>query len=116
MRWPATRFCHVRVLLDENVPLDLAAELSQHEVSTVVGLGWAGIKNGELFRRAAGNFDAFVTVDRNIEFQQPISRQPFGVIIMHAVTNRIEHVLPLIPQTLQALDGIASGELRKVRG
>lgn len=48
----------MRVLLDENVPVDLALELGGHEVATVIGLGWEGIKNGELLRRAGGRFDA----------------------------------------------------------
>jgi hypothetical protein len=34
--------------------------------------GWAGIKNGELLRRAHGMCDVFVTLDRNLEFQQNI--------------------------------------------
>jgi predicted nuclease of predicted toxin-antitoxin system len=59
----------MRVLLDENLPLDLARDLSGHDVQTVVGLGWEGVKNGELLRRAAGHSDALVTMDRNLEFQ-----------------------------------------------
>ena len=44
----------MRVLLDENLPLDLAPELLGHDVQTVVGLAWQGVKNGELLRRTAG--------------------------------------------------------------
>jgi hypothetical protein len=53
----------VRVLLDENLPHDLIAELIGHDVVTVQGLGWAGVKNGDLLRRAAGQIDAFVTIE-----------------------------------------------------
>jgi len=56
----------MRVLLDENLPLDLARDLLGHHVQTVVGLGWEGVKNGELLCRAAGHFDALVTMDRNL--------------------------------------------------
>jgi predicted nuclease of predicted toxin-antitoxin system len=45
----------MRILLDENLPLDLARDLLGHDVQTVVGLGWEGAKNGELLRRAASN-------------------------------------------------------------
>ena len=41
----------MRVLLDENVPHDLIPQLAGHDVSTVQGLGWAGIKNSKLLRR-----------------------------------------------------------------
>lgn len=70
MVWRATRSWPVRVLLDEQLPLDLAAELVGHEVHTVVGLGWQGVTNGDLLRRASGRFEALVTMDRNLEFQQ----------------------------------------------
>jgi predicted nuclease of predicted toxin-antitoxin system len=58
----------VRLLLDECVDRRLARDIPGHEVVTVVSLGWAGVRNGELLRRAAGNFDVFVTVDRNLAF------------------------------------------------
>jgi hypothetical protein len=105
----------VRVLLDENVPIDLAAAIAGHEVESVAGLGWAGVKNGELLRRMADRFDALLTMDGNLEFQQPIDRQPFGVVLMQARSNRMVDVLPLVPEILRALDGLKPGELRKVR-
>jgi len=60
------------VLLDECVDRRLVRDIVGHELSTVVGLGWAGVRNGDLLIRAAGQFDAFVTVDRNLVFQQRV--------------------------------------------
>jgi hypothetical protein len=51
----------VRVLLDEQLPLDLAAALHGHSVDTVAGRGWTGITNRELLRRMEGEYDALVT-------------------------------------------------------
>jgi predicted nuclease of predicted toxin-antitoxin system len=79
----------VRVLLDENLPIDLVVDIFGHEVETVLGLGWAGIKNGELLQRCRGRFDALLTMDTNFEFQQPIARQPFGVILLRATSSRL---------------------------
>lgn len=104
----------MHILLDENLPTDLTQQLSAHDVQTVVGMGWAGVKNGELLRRATGRFDAFVTMDGNLEFQQPIDRQSFGVVVVSAMSNRMEHLKPLIQDILAALVGIHAGELRKV--
>lgn len=84
----------MHVLLDENLPLDLARQLTPHDVKTIIGLGWEGIKNGELLRRATGAFDVLVTMDRNLEFQQPISEQTFGVIVIRAASNRMIHLTP----------------------
>ena len=49
----SARSTAVRVLLDENLPVSLAAELVGHDVASVAGLGWRGIKNGELLRVVA---------------------------------------------------------------
>ncbi len=69
----------MRVLLDEQLPRHLARELRGHDVSTVQQEGWAGLKNGELLRRAADAvFDVFVTADRNLEFQQNLSQTAPG--------------------------------------
>jgi hypothetical protein len=104
----------VRVLLDENLPLDLARELPGHDVQTVVGLGWEGVKNGELLRRAAWRFDALITMDRNLEFQQPLAQQPFGVVVVQAASNRMLHLKPVVPAILAALRGLRAGVLRRV--
>jgi hypothetical protein len=69
----------VRVLLDENLPHDLIAPLSKHQVSTVQGKGWAGVENGELLRRATGQADAFITMDRRLQHEQNLTGLPFGV-------------------------------------
>ena len=104
----------MRVLLDENLPLDLVPELVGHEVETVSSRGWAGVKNSELMRRAGGPFDAFVTMDRNIEFQQNIPSLPLGIILVRAASNRLVHLRPLVPSILEALQGLRKGELRRV--
>ena len=104
----------MRVLLDENLPIDLARELSPHHVETVIGLGWAGIKNGELLRRMTGHFDALLTMDQNLEFQQQIDRQSFGVVLLVAKSNRMIDLRPLVPELLRTLDKLQPAELRKV--
>lgn len=96
----------MRVLLDENVPADLASLLGAHDVETVSGLGWAGVKNGELLRRIRGRFDALVTMDANIPHQQNLAVQPFGVVLVEAPSNRMVHPRALLPEILAALDGV----------
>ena len=60
----------MRLLLDECVPARLRKALPSHEVSTVGLEGWSGIKNGKLLALAAAGFDALVTVDKNLPYQQ----------------------------------------------
>ena len=61
----------MRVLRDECVPRRVARDLPGHAVWTVRGMGWASFKNGALLRRAAGEFDVLVTVDRGIHVGHP---------------------------------------------
>ena len=74
----------MRVLLDENIPHDLIPQFVGHDVSTVHGLCWAGIKNGDLLMRARGTIDVFVTMDRKLEKQHDLSGLPFGVVVVLA--------------------------------
>ena len=104
----------MRVLLDENLPHDLIEPLSQHNVSTVQGMGWAGVENGDLLRRASGHIDAFVTMDRRLQQEQNLSVLPFGVVLIAARSSRVQDLLPLVPEVLAALDRIQAGRLEQV--
>ncbi len=103
----------MRVLLDENVPVGLAPELTGHEVKTVSSLGWSGVTNSELLRRASEQFDVLVTMDQNVPFQQNLSSR-LGVVLVRARSNRLIHVRPLAPDILAALTRIRPGEVRRV--
>ena len=104
----------MRVLLDENIPADRAPELTGYEVETVSRLGWVGITNGELLRRARGLFDALVTMDQNLPFQQNLTAAVVGVVLVRAPSNRLIDIRPLVPDILAALGEVQPGELRRV--
>ena len=102
----------MRMLLDENFPADFAGLIVGHEVSTVHSLGWAGIKNGELLRRAREVCDVFVTLDRNLEFQQNMKLLPFGVVVVRSHSNRLPHLTSLIASILAAAQRVAPGQVQ----
>jgi uncharacterized protein DUF5615 len=104
----------MRLLLDEQLPLGFAAELHGHAVDTVSGRGWSRIKNGELLRRMSGQYDVLVTMDRSIEFQQRIPTLPFGIVLLRARSNRMEHSRPPVPSILSALDAVNPGRIQRV--
>jgi hypothetical protein len=72
------------------------------------------IENGELLTRASDDFDVFVTVDRNLSFQQNIGSVPVGVIVLRAKTNRFSDLEPLIPDLLAAIESVRPGVVRFV--
>jgi len=94
----------VRILLDECVPKRLGRFLSEHDVITTPQAGWAGITNGELLRRASKDFDVFVTVDRNLAFQQSSSNLPLPVIVIHAQSNKLKDMTPHVPKLQEMLN------------
>lgn len=93
----------MRILLDECIDRRLAKDIEGHEVVTVPEAGWAGIKNGELLARAQTQFDAFVTVDRNLAFQQNIPQFTLAIIVLQAPTNRLKALRPILPRLQQVL-------------
>ena len=106
----------MRLLLDECVDRRLARQISGHDVATVVGLGWTGVRNGALLAKVSGQFDAFVTVDRNLAFQQRIDNLPYAVVVLRARTNRLVDLRPLVPRLLEVLSEVRPGEVRWVEG
>jgi hypothetical protein len=72
----------MRLLLDECVPARLRRSMLSHQVSTVVQEGWSGVKNGKLLALAATGFDAFITVDKNLSYQQNTSNLPVAVLVL----------------------------------
>ena len=93
----------MRVLLDECVDWRLARHIAGHDVKTARQMGWTTIKNGELLALASQAFDVFVTVDRNLSFQQNVGRLPIAVIVIAAPTNRLADLIRGVPDLLAAI-------------
>lgn len=86
----------MRLLLDECVPARLRKALPNREVSTVGLEGWSGVKNGKLLALAAAGFDAFVTVNKNLPYQQNAAALPIAVLVLDAKSNELPFLLPLM--------------------
>lgn len=104
----------MRILLDECIDRRLGKEIAGHEVITVPQAGWAGITNGDLLRLAQEQFDVFVTVDRNLSFQQNLPQFAIAVIVLRAPANRLKDLRPLLPQLQRMLPLVPKGEVRVV--
>ena len=79
-------------------------------------MGWAGIKNGALLKLADGRFDALLTVDQGIEYQQNLSGLSISVVVMLAASNDVDDLRPLLPGVEQALASLRTGETMRVGG
>lgn len=105
----------MKLLLDECIDQRFTGELAGHEVRTVPQMGWAGKKNGDLLRLAQGQFDAFVTVDRNLSFQQNLPAPGIAVVVLIAPTNRLADLRPLAAKLLEKLAGLQPGSVTTIR-
>lgn len=105
----------MRLLLDESVPARLYRELPNHQVSNAVREGWSGVKNGQLLALAAASFDAFVTVDKSLPFQQNPATPPIAVLVLDSHSNELHALLPLMPALERALENLKPSSCVVVR-
>ncbi len=105
----------MRVLLDEQLPRQLAEYLLGHEIRTVQQQGWAGLKNGELLKQARdAGFEMFLTADQTLEFQQNLSNFGLFIVVIVAVSNALEDLLPVVPAALAAMAESKPGSVVRV--
>lgn len=72
-------------------------------MKTVPQVGWANLKNGALLTLAQAEFDVFVTVDRNLPYQQNLPRYDLAVVVLRAKSNRLADLQLLVPELLNVL-------------
>jgi hypothetical protein len=106
----------MRILLDECAPRPLKRELADYDIRTVVEMGWAGKKNGELLRlMIQEGFTILLTTDQNLRYQQNLQQAGVAVIVLIAPTNKLSDVLPLMPDARNVLNIITPGEVIEVK-
>ncbi|MBD1828221.1 DUF5615 family PIN-like protein [Microcoleus vaginatus GB1-A2] len=104
----------MKILVDECIDRKLTREFVDHEIKTVPQMGWAGVKNGQLLALAEAEFDVFITVDRNLSFQQNLPQFDIAVIVLQAPSNRLADLKPLVPEVLAILATVAKGQATTV--
>jgi hypothetical protein len=104
-----------RVLLDENLPRKLRRELAGFAVRTVQEEGWTSFRNGDLLSRAQHGFDALLTADRRLQFQQNIARFDIGVVAIVTIDIRLKTILTAIEDIRKALSVVRPGEVISVQ-
>lgn len=103
----------MKILLDESLPRKLKYNFpANHKILSVKDMNWLGKKNGELLELIIeNNFEIFVTVDRNLPYQQNLQRLPFTIFVLCAVNNRRDTLQKLVPAIFER---IKNGALQNV--
>jgi predicted nuclease of predicted toxin-antitoxin system len=88
----------MKLLPDENLPVKLKDFFSnEYEIKTVSDQDWVGKKNGELLGLMTLNgFDGLVTIDKNLVYQQNISKFDIKIFVLNIVDNKISTLKPFI--------------------
>ena len=104
----------MKILLDEYIDRQFAREFVGYEIKTVPQMGWAGVKNGQLLTLAEAEFDVFITVDRNLSFQQNLPQFDIAVVVLQASSNRLADLKPLVSRVIAILPKVVIGQVISV--
>lgn len=95
----------MKLLLDENLPKKLKLDFISHDVFTVREMNWQGIKNGELLKIMVNDkFDALLTFDKNLQYQQNFSKYTIAVFVLNAHINTYDVLTKLSSRILAILE------------
>ena len=72
----------MKILFDQGTPAPLRHALAGHSVQTAYEMSWTQLSNGALVRADEAQFDAFVTTDQNIRYQQNFSENRLAILIL----------------------------------
>jgi hypothetical protein len=76
-------------------------------------MGWSGVQNGALLRRAAREFDVFVTFDHSIQHQQVLP-QDLSLLVLRLPNNKPETVAPVVEKILERLRELPPGTVAHI--
>ena len=100
----------MKILLDECLTRKAKRYLSEFEVITVPEASFSGLKNGKLLKAAVeGGFDILLTIDKNIDYQQNVSRFAIAIVILDVSRSHIRYIEPLIPAFKAQIDSYKPG-------
>lgn len=90
------------------MPQPLRRFLAEFEISTAQEMGWGRVKNGELLKRAEGVFDAFLTADQQLKYQQNLAGRQLAILVLS--TNRWPNVKANTAQIIAAIQALKPGD------
>ena len=98
----------MRVLFDQGTPDPLRRALTAHVVSTAYEMGWSVLSNGDLLDAAEAQFDAFVTTDQNLCYQQNLAGRRLAILVLPFASWPKLH--SHVPSIVSAIDGLKPGD------
>ncbi len=102
------------MLLDSNLPRAFASLLPGHRTDTTHQRRWSDLDDGPLLDAAESEYDAFITMDQSLQFQQNLRGRQIRIVVIRAPRNNLPTLAPIAPAVLEVLGQMSPGQLRIV--
>ena len=99
----------MKVLIDECLDHKIRFILPGHDAVSVEWAGLKGVRNGELLRRANLSFDALVTADQGLPYEQDLKGLNLIVVVLQLGTTQAKKLQPYIHEIVRALEAAQPG-------
>lgn len=101
------------VLFDNGTPRGIARSLHRHTVTETRELGWDKLRNGDLLDAAeTAEFDVLLTTDKNIRYQQNLTRRRIAIVVLGKGRWRL--IVPVLAQIIEAITEATPGGYTEV--
>ena len=90
------------------MPQPLRRRLAEFEISTAQEMGWGRVKNGDLLKLAEDKFDAFLTSDQQLKYQQNLKSRKLAILVLS--TNRWPQVKARTQEIIAAVLALKPGD------
>jgi hypothetical protein len=103
----------MRILFDQGTPVPLRSHLAGHQIETAAARGWSELTYGDLLNKAESEgFEAFVTTDQNLHYQQNLSERTIAILVLKTTSwPRIE---TRVAEVQVAVDSLRAGDYIEV--
>lgn len=101
------------ILFDQSAPAPLRFHLTGHDVTEARDRGWDRLVNGDLLNKAeAAGFEVFITADKNLRYQQNLTRRKIAIVVIGNAQWRVlrRHVA----RVASAVDAATPGSYAEV--
>lgn len=98
----------MRILFDQGTPAPLRKALTHHDVATAYEMGWSLLTNGNLLKEAEALFDAFVTTDQSLRYQQNLTGRRMAILTLW--TTSWPKLQRHLPEVVAAIGELKTGD------
>ncbi len=103
----------MKILFDQNVPLNLHKYLPNHDVQTAEMVGWDRWTNGDLLLAAEqAAYTIFVTCDQSLRYQQNLAGR--SIAIVEISLAHWPSIMARVAEIVKTVEACTEGDYRRV--